>query len=99
MVYSWTATNFVRSEMHSEVDGSPEGTAEFFEVEEQAVQRHGTYFAPFPGIHGWYWQNLSEQPLTLTLRTAGFYTESILFPFGAPPETRQMPAVGADPDE
>ena len=60
MVYSWTATGFVRSEMHSEVDGAPAGTAEFFEVREEAVSRHGTYTAPFPGIHGWYWLNLNE---------------------------------------
>ena len=60
MVYSWTATGFVRSEMHSEVDGAPAGTAEFFEIREEAVSRHGTYTAPFPGIHGWYWLNLNE---------------------------------------
>jgi hypothetical protein len=92
MLYSWTATNFVRSEMHAEADGSPAGTAEFFEIQEQAVQRHGTYFAPFPGIHGWYWKNLSEQPMTLTLRTAGFYTSSTLFRGDSPPQVSEIPA-------
>jgi hypothetical protein len=39
MVYSWTASYWVRSEMHSEADDAPEGTAEFFEVVEQATRR------------------------------------------------------------
>lgn len=96
MVYSWTANNFVRSEMHAEEDGGTPGTAQFFEVQEQAVQRHGTYVAPFPGIHGWYWENLSDQPTTLTLRTAGFYTEATLFRGDTPPQVRQIPVYRPD---
>jgi len=67
MVYSWTASHWVRSEMHSEADGAEEGTAEFFEVEERTLARHGSYVAPFPGIHGWYWLNETEGPVTVTL--------------------------------
>ena len=54
MLYSWTASSWVRSEMHSEADTSPIGTAEFFEVVEETLHRHGSYVAPFDGIHGWY---------------------------------------------
>ena len=91
MVYSWTVNNFVRSEMHSEADGAPEGTAEFFEVEESTLGRHGTYTAPFPGIHGWYWRNDSNQTVTLTLRAAGFFSWAIEYPPNEPPIRRELP--------
>lgn len=90
MVYSWTATNWVRSEMHSERDGAPSGTAEFFEVAERTLFRHGSYVAPFPGIHGWYWLNEGDAPVTVTLHTAGFYSESIELGEDTPPVPREM---------
>lgn len=79
MLYSWTATDSVRSEMHSEEDGAPEGTAEFFEVEESTAGRHGSYVAPFPGIHGWYWLNETDDTVRVTLHAAGFFDEGLEF--------------------
>lgn len=96
MLYSWTANYWVRSEMHSERDGAPEGTAEFFEIEESTVQRHGTYTAPFDGIHGWYWLNENTQPVTLTLHAAGFFTASTEYPEGSPPIVRDINLIPAD---
>lgn len=85
MVYSWEASNWVRSEMHSERDGAPEGTAQFFEVAEETLHRHGSYTAPFPGIHGWYWLNETGDTVTVTLRTAGFFTAGTVFQEGVAP--------------
>lgn len=79
MLYSWTATDSVRSEMHSEEDGAPEGTAELFEVEESTAGRHGSYVAPFPGIHGWYWLNETDDTVRVTLHAAGFFDEGLEF--------------------
>jgi len=79
MVYAWVATAPVRSEMHSEADGAPEGTAEFFEAEATTDRRSGSYVAPFPGIHGWYWLNEGEEPVSVTLHAAGFFEESAEF--------------------
>jgi hypothetical protein len=90
MLYSWSANYWVRSEMHSEVDGGPEGTAEFFEVEESTVQRHGTYTAPFDGIHGWYWLNEGSEPVTLRLYAAGFFTAATEYPPNAAPIVRDV---------
>jgi len=90
MVYSWTASNWVRSEMHSERDGAPAGTAEFFEVAERTLFRHGSYVAPFSGIHGWYWLNEGTEPVTVTLHTAGFFSESIEFRADTAPVARAM---------
>jgi hypothetical protein len=90
MVYSWTASSWVRSEMHSEADTAPEGTAEFFEVAEETLARHGSYTAPFPGIHGWYWLNETDGPVTVTLYASGFFTTSIEFPKGYAPVQREI---------
>lgn len=90
MLYSWSATNFVRSEMHSEPDGAPEGTAEFFEVAERTLFRHGSYVAPFPGIHGWYWLNEGTSPVTVTLHAAGFFDWSAEFYEDRPPVQHQI---------
>jgi hypothetical protein len=85
MLYSWSATNFVRSEMHSEADGAPRGTAEFFEVAERTLFRHGSYVAPFPGIHGWYWLNEGHEPVIVTLHAAGFFDYAVEFRQDTPP--------------
>jgi hypothetical protein len=80
MVYSWVSSSPVRSEMHSEADDQAEGTAEFFEVIESAESANGVFLAPFPGIHGWYWLNPDEEkPVTLTLRSSGFYSYAMEF--------------------
>jgi hypothetical protein len=90
MVYSWVASAPVRSEMHSEADGAPSGTAEFFEVLESASQANGSYVAPFPGDHGWYWLNQSDVPITVTLFAAGFFDDSIEYRPQVDPVLRQM---------
>ncbi len=90
MVYSWTASYWVRSEMHSEADGAPAGTAEFFEVEEETMARHGSYVAPFPGIHGWYWLNETDDTVTVTLDAAGYFSTSVEFLDGVAPILREI---------
>ncbi len=90
MTYSWTASFWIRSEMHSEADGAEPGTAEFFEVEEKTLEGHGSYVAPFPGIHGWYWLNEGDGPVTVTLHAAGFFTESTVFLAGVAPVERDI---------
>ena len=90
MVYSWSASYWVRSEMHSEADGAEEGTAQFFEVEERTLARHGSYVAPFPGIHGWYWLNETDDTVTVTLDASGFFSTSIEFRSEVAPIVREM---------
>ena len=33
--------------------------------------------AAYDGQHGWYWQNLEPDDVTLTLEVAGFYDEIV----------------------
>ena len=75
MVFSWQATGDVLYDFHSEPDGGPAGYAESFD-KERGNQRHGTYLAPFSGIHGWYWENPGRTPVTITLTTSGFYSKA-----------------------
>ena len=76
LLYSWSATSPVNYELHAEPDGAPRGYAESFEKRTATREASGTLTAPFSGIHGWYWENTGDQPVTVTLKSAGFYTMS-----------------------
>lgn len=89
-VYSWTATAPVHFEMHSVPDGAPSTFAETFEKLDDRPAGHGSYVAPFPGIHGWYWQNRTDKPVTIRFSSAGFFTESQEFRRGAEPKKKSF---------
>jgi hypothetical protein len=76
LLYSWSATSAVDYELHAEPDGAPRGYAESYEKRPGTQQAAGTLSAPFSGIHGWYWENTGNQPVTVTLKSAGFYSMS-----------------------
>ena len=40
----------------------------------QADFASGSFVAPAPGIHGWYWENVGNAVATITLTSAGFYS-------------------------
>ena len=75
MVYSWTATGPLEYNLHSAPDGAPPGYAESFDAQENDLA-HGSYVAPFTGVHGWYWENAGADEVTITLHTAGFYRDA-----------------------
>ena len=83
MLYSWTSTGEVHWELHSQPDEAALGYAEFFDTDD-GNGSHGMYNAPFPGIHGWWWENQSDREVTIALTTAGFYTETHEFRKGVP---------------
>jgi hypothetical protein len=77
MVYSWTASDFVTWDFHGEPKGSKPGYAESYAMGE-GKDGNGGFMAPTAGIHGWFWENQSDKPVTVTLKTAGHYTEGLL---------------------
>ena len=83
LLYTWNATAPVNYEFHAEPDGAPRGYAQSYE-KASGTGRNGTLTAPFPGIHGWYWENAGSQPVTVTLTSAGFYNLSHEFRAGHP---------------
>lgn len=88
LLFSWAATVPVNFEAHAEPDGAPRGYAESYE-KGTAQRAAGTLTTPFPGIHGWFWENTTGEPITVTLTTAGHYTLSHEFRTGQP--TRNKP--------
>ncbi len=73
IVYSWTVDNGVAYyDFHaaSEPDGRD---LRYKEEQEGASGGHGSLVAPIDGIHGWYWLNLEDHPIVITLRVSGFY--------------------------
>jgi len=72
LVYAWTATRPVNYEFHGEHDGAGLGVAVSYE-KATAGKAAGSFTAPASGIHGWFWENTTDQPITLTLTSSGFY--------------------------
>jgi hypothetical protein len=72
-VFSWTATGGgVDVDMHGESLDAGASDRSYWkgEFEESG---HGAFEAPMTGNHGWFWQNLNDDPVTITVKTAGFY--------------------------
>jgi hypothetical protein len=90
LLYAWQATTAVNLEFHAEPDGAPEGYAETYDKRSGVERASGTLVAPFAGIHGWYWENPSAAPATVTLSAAGFFNMSHEFHKDAPPKTRMF---------
>jgi hypothetical protein len=71
--YSWTvAGGVVNYDTHADrpgldYHGYAKGTAQ--------PADEGVLVAAFDGMHGWFWRNRGTEPVTLTLRTRGDYSE------------------------
>ncbi|MFA5943522.1 MAG: hypothetical protein WC876_03540 [Candidatus Thermoplasmatota archaeon] len=73
MLYSWTSTAIVNFDFHGDPD-KPSRPGEFSSYEaSQGTSRSGSFQAPFSGRHGWYVQNVGNEPVTITLQTWGYY--------------------------
>ena len=90
MLYSWKATGFVDYDFHTEPEGKPSSASDSFD-KGTASQKRGAYTAPYDGIHGWYWENKSSGDVTVTLQTAGFYDEAVLFLPKTPGQPIEIP--------
>jgi len=73
LVYAWTATRPVNYEFHGEHDGAGLGVAVSYE-KSAGSKGSGSFTAPASGIHGWFWENTTDEPITLTLTSSGFYS-------------------------
>ena len=78
IVYRWTV---LEGEAYFDVHGHPntEGTEIFSRYREgQASTGSGSIVAPYEGQHGWFWLNVSDQPIVIELEVAGFYNEILM---------------------
>jgi hypothetical protein len=91
MIYSWKADGPIRFDFHTVPDGKPISASERFEAAERR-EVHGVYTAPYSGLHGWWWENVGNEFVMITVHTAGFYTGAVMFS-----GTEQTPVDVQDP--
>lgn len=72
MVYAWTTNRPVRYEFHGEPADRTRQVVSYEKSESDYAS--GTLTAAFAGIHGWFFENRSDQPVTITMTSAGFFT-------------------------
>jgi hypothetical protein len=73
-VFSWQASGgLVNFDMHGEVVGAKANEYTSHLKGRSTADSHGAFVAPFDGTHGWYWRNRGTQPVTVTVKTSGFY--------------------------
>jgi len=72
--YAWTTSG---DKLYFDFHGEPQGdTSGYFKSYKEATdsQFKGALAAPFTGSHGWYWENKTQTPVRVTLKTKGQYT-------------------------
>lgn len=79
IVYEWAAVEMTDPELlwaefhgHTERVGDAPGDLMFYRKAEGGSER-GALVAPFTGIHGWYFENRSDEPIVIRLHVAGFH--------------------------
>ena len=77
--YTWkTDGGLVYCDMHGH---DPAAGQDFFvryrEDQEGATEATGSLVAPFDGEHGWYWLNIHDGPVTITLTVTGFFDDVV----------------------
>ncbi len=74
LVFTWSANGgVVNFDMHGEEAGAKSDEYSSYWKGREAPNGHGAFTAPFDGTHGWYWRNRGTQPVTVTVKTSGFY--------------------------
>jgi hypothetical protein len=79
IVFEWTVDQgIVYSDFHGH---TPEFGEDFWvrykEDQRGAAGGAGSLVAPFSGEHGWYWVNLNDHPVSITLRVTGYFDDMI----------------------
>jgi hypothetical protein len=93
MIFNWKASAPVDVDFHTVPDGKPISASETF-MRGTVSSGQGSYRAPYPGLHGWYWKNSGKESVTIVLNASGFFTEARMFsgdPVGEPMEVKDPP--------
>lgn len=70
--YAWTANG---SKVNFDTHGDGGGENISYEKGRGAAEDSGVLEAAFDGNHGWFWRNRTTEPVTVTLKTDGAYSE------------------------
>ena len=75
-IFQWASTGGpVKAEMHGEATGATDGSFTDYWKELEITGGQGDFTAPFDGTHGWYFRNKGETPITVKVKTVGFYKD------------------------
>lgn len=78
LVYHWRLVDgtTVYTDFHADPGENAEGYPDRYYIryaESETPEHAGSLVAPFDGNHGWYWLNIEEEPITITLEVHGYY--------------------------
>lgn len=74
-IFTWSSTGPVKAEMHGEELNAADDAFTDYWKEPESAGGQGDFTAPFAGIHGWYFRNKGDTPVTVTVKTVGFYKD------------------------
>lgn len=73
-VFDWkTDGSALYTDMHGEPPNAGENEFTSYWKENEQLAGQGMLLAQFDGTHGWYWQNMTEEDVTVTVEVSGFY--------------------------
>lgn len=77
LTFSWKTTKgeVLNHDFHGEPVNAKGDEFESFILEDDVSHSSGVLIAPFTGVHGWYWKNLNDEPVTVVLHASGFYSD------------------------
>lgn len=78
MIFSWHAPVPIHYDMHSVPDQGGNPATESFAITDAPAQT-AVYVAPFTGIHGWFWQNQTLNPVTVSIDATGAFSDAVIF--------------------
>jgi hypothetical protein len=93
MVFNWKADGPLDVDFHTVPEGKPISASETY-FRGTASSGQGTYRAPYPGLHGWYWHNTGKEGVKIVLNASGFFSQGMMFsgdPVGEPMEVKDPP--------
>jgi len=77
LVYHWKLEKgVIYTDFHADPGEGAEGYPDRYFIryaESEVGESAGSLVAPFAGNHGWYWLNIEDYPITITLEVRGFY--------------------------
>jgi hypothetical protein len=78
ITFSWQAEGgVVYTDFHGHEPGAGDDFWVRYEEQQSGTEGSGSLVSPFEGEHGWFWLNLSEQPVTIKLSVSGYYEKII----------------------
>ena len=80
VVYEWSVAmadaSLLTAEFHGHTErvGEAPGTVMFYKIHQDG-RESGALSAPFTGIHGWYFNNSSDEDIVVQLKVSGFFSD------------------------